>query len=477
MKVGRGNSLLAIMIKSQWSSYEQEVFDCFKSYYPDADIKKDIHIRGRYSKRMRQIDILITEKAPSGPIQIVIDAKLYNRKVNVKTVEEFEGFLNDIGVDKGLLISNKGYSRSALRRAYYCPRNLELDVLDFSELKQWQAFGAIPYVGNNAFLVPAPFGWVVDVTHNRAFLCTMFRRGIDAVTACKSREFLYINCWNRIKDPFTAKELDGFQVKQKRLDGLVLKVSHRATVKRNDAVTSLRCLYVKQYKCLEVTGFIEFKDTIFFAVLLTSIEKQKQNIRRLEHVLQSVIPVQLKKDNTALIAGLKDKLATAGSDEEKAGLLHSIGHWYRDMNKLSEAREHLEASVSLFPTYPGIKELLCLQNDNTEQVMGLICKLLQLDLDNPTVYNDALNTAHAHHLEMDLIKLLKQLADTQPSESIARANCLYYGSQLLGRKDAAQSKKDLLLANDILKKLLPAEHAAFKAIQVSLKCLKPKRKR
>src|SRR3989339_861903 len=95
------------MKEKSWSSYEQKVFDCFKTYFPKADIQKDVHLKGRYSKRKRQIDILVTDETPSGPVKIVVDAKLHNRKLSVKTVEEFEGFLNDVGIKKGLLISNK----------------------------------------------------------------------------------------------------------------------------------------------------------------------------------------------------------------------------------------------------------------------------------------------------------------------------------------------------------------------------------
>jgi len=270
---------------SGWYSYEQEVFDCFKSYFPKADIQKNVYLKGRYSKRMRQIDILITEVTPAGSVRIVVDAKLYNRKLDVKTVEEFEGFLNDIGIEKGLLISNRGYSRSALRRAFYCPSNLELDILDFSELKKWQGFEALPYAGDSAFLVPAPFGWVIDSTQGNGGLCTMYRRGLDIKTAKAEKEFLYINFWNRKKTPLTAAKLDKLQVERMKLSGLSVEVSHRPTVKRRDAKTRLRFIAVKQYKCIEVTGFIELKDTILFAVLLTPVEKQKQNVRRLEHVL------------------------------------------------------------------------------------------------------------------------------------------------------------------------------------------------
>jgi tetratricopeptide (TPR) repeat protein len=459
------------MRESNWSTYEQEVFDCFRTYFPKADIRKNVRIKGRYSKRLRQIDILITEKTPAGPSRIVVDAKLHNRKLNVKAVEEFEGFVNDIGADKGLLISNKGYTRSALRRAYYCPRDLELDILDFSELKRWQAFGAIPYVRDKAFLVPAPFGWVVDITASNNCLCTMFQRGLDIETAKKNKEFLYINFVEKKKKTFSMVELDKLQVARLKALGYSINVSHRATVKRKDAKTRLRYMTVKQYKCLEVTGFLEFKDTIVYAVLLTSIEKQKQNVRRLQHILQSAVPFILKADNTALIATLKDKLRSAKSNEEQAKLLHDIGHWYGNMMQFAEAQQHLEESVSLSPNYYNIKELIyvLLELGDCIRIKELLNNLLLLDLTNPTVFNDALTFAHIGHLEEELIFLLQSLAADQATESLAKANCLYYSAQLLLQKDAKSTKKSLNAAREIFRKLLPPEHQVFKALRFSLK--------
>lgn len=457
-----------VMSHSAWSSYEQAVFDCFRSHFPRADIQKDVHLKGRYSKRMRQIDILITEETPAGSVRIVVDAKLYNRKLDVKTVEEFEGFLNDIGIEKGLLISNKGYSRSALRRAFYCPSDLELDILDFSELKKWQGFEALPYAGDNAFLVPAPLGWVIDSTQGNGGLCTMYRRGLDIKTAMSEKEFLYINFWDRKKTPLTAAELDKLQIDQMKLTGLSVEVSHQPTIKRNDANTRLRFVTVKQYKCIEVTGFIELKDTILFAVLLTPVEKQKQNIRRLEHVLESAIPIYLKKDNTALIDALKAKLDNTKSIEERATILLDIGHWYRDMKQLAEAKQFLEESVSLFPCYAAIKELLFTLDevDDRARILELLQNLLLLDLTNSTVFNDALYFAHENHLDVELLALIQELSNVQANDSLSKASCLFYAAQLLLSNDTDTAKSKLAEARKIFGKLFPPEHHVFKAIRL-----------
>ncbi len=455
-----------------WAAYEQEVFGCFREHFPHADIQKNVHLKGRYSKRMRQIDVLITEQTPAGTVRIVVDAKRHNRKLDVKAVEEFEGFLNDIGIDKGLLISNKGYSRSALKRAFYCPCALELDILDFSELKSWQAFGALPYVGDRAFLVAAPFGWVVDISQRDNSLCTMFRRGIDGETAIREKEFLYVNFWmRRGKNSLTAAALDRLQVEKMKALGLSVEVTRRATVKRKDAKVHLRYVAVKQWNRLEVTGFLEFEDVIFFAVLLTPFEKQNQNIRRLEHLLQTAVAIQLIRDNSALIHSLEVRLAEAKSNKERAELLLDIGHWYRDSKQLLQARQYVEQSVSLDASYLSIKELLyvLLGIGDSAPIPDLLKKLLLLDLSNPTVYNDALNFAHGARLEKKLIALLQSIAADQDCDALGRANCLYYAAQLIGPSDLDAAKAALISAREIFRNVFPPEHEVFKAIRFSLK--------
>jgi hypothetical protein len=66
--------------------------------------------------------------------------------------------LEDIGSQKGLLISKEGFSEAAYNRAYFGPTEIELDILNFEELRSFQSHGAIPYSGNNGALMPSPFG-------------------------------------------------------------------------------------------------------------------------------------------------------------------------------------------------------------------------------------------------------------------------------------------------------------------------------
>src|SRR5687767_2168412 len=149
-----------------WTDYENEVFETCKLYFTTARIRSDVKLPGRSAKIERQIDILIEENVGGNAIKIVIDCKLYNKKIDVKAVEAFISMVDDIGAEKGLMITEKGYSESALQRAFNNPNHIELDIYSLSELKHnLQGESAIPYAGENGVLLLAPFGWIIDASN------------------------------------------------------------------------------------------------------------------------------------------------------------------------------------------------------------------------------------------------------------------------------------------------------------------------
>lgn len=458
--------------KKEWATYEEQVFESFKEHFAAADIERNVRVRGRFSKRKRQIDILISEQTPAGLLKTVVETKYFKRKIDVKTVDGLAGFVEDVGAERGILVTNSDYTKAALRRAFYGPSNLELDILNFSELQRFQGFGAIPYAAKHAFHVPAPFGWIIDATQGNGYLACMYRRGLDAETAKKKKEFLYINFWDRTKDPFTAAELDRYQVARMRLGGPVT-VSHRETVQRTDAVTRLRIADVKRYKCLEVTGFLEFNEVIFLAVLLTPHETQRANIRRLEAVLRQAVPVKVSYNYTDSIQKLQKQLDEALPTNKRALLLRQLGRYYNSMDLFQEARLALEEALSIDSenAYWIINELVPVlaKLKDAIRIRDLMARMLRLDPHNPTVFNDCFSLG-AGWLERDaLLRLIEDLRTEFHSDEFVQANCDYYSGNLLSQDNRALARKKLIAARQRFRRLLPRESQVFKAIQTMLK--------
>lgn len=272
-----------------WKDYEKEIYKEFVRIYPNSQITHNTRITGRYSKVDRQIDILIEDYIAGNKITIIVDGKFFQQKIDVKDVEMFIGMLRDCSVSKGILITQEGFTQGAKNRAYYGEDDIELDVLNFKDLKRFQCFGAIPYSGTSAVFLPTPFGWIIDGTKRTGMLATLYQRGFTLEYAAKNKEWMYVNIIDKDEQ---IKNLDDLLEYQKKNEiNPKAKISMLPTIKRKDANVKIRIIDDKSYPTKEYTGFVEFEKFIFFAVLFTPEELKNKNIKKLESVLQQVKPV------------------------------------------------------------------------------------------------------------------------------------------------------------------------------------------
>jgi len=276
-----------------WKDYEKEIQDYFTNAYPKADISHNVKILGRYSQTERQIDILIEDYVAGNRIRIVVDGKYFSEKIDVKNVEMFIGMLNDCEVNKGILISHEGFTEAAIKRAHYDPLDIDLDILNFKDLNQFQNYGGIPFCGDHGVIAPAPFGWIIDGTSRQNMLATFYQRGLTFEEAVKSKEWIYVNIMS--KDS-TVKSLDDFLELQKEYtmrDFPNAKIDFLPTVKREGRESKLRTIEIASYPTIEYTGFVEFEEFIFFAVLFTPLELKRKNIRKLEEIMLNALPLNI----------------------------------------------------------------------------------------------------------------------------------------------------------------------------------------
>lgn len=272
-----------------WKDYEGAVFSRLKEDYPNAEITLNAKIKGVYSKVIRQIDVLIEAYVAGNRIRIIFEAKYFNKKINVKTVESCLGMLEDVEASKAIMVSTKGFSKAAYNRAHFGPGQIELDILNFDQFKDFQGEYAIPYSGNYGTVISSPFGWVADGSKHDPFIATLYQRGLRMEQAVENKEFMYINYYDLLKT--TIEEVLKSHRKNLLAEDPKTKIEFLQTIKRNDAkvllcvATSLGC------PVIECTGFIVFPKFIFMCVLITPENRRKQNIRKLENVLVSAIPM------------------------------------------------------------------------------------------------------------------------------------------------------------------------------------------
>lgn len=275
-----------------WREYEKEIFEIFRKQYPNAEITLDAKIVGRFSKKSRQIDIFIEQYVAGNRLRIAIDAKYFNKKIDVKIVDSYLGMLNDIEAHKGLLITNVGYSQTAINRAYFDPKDIELDILNFSELKEFQSEYALPFAGNNTVELFAPFGWIIDIRSCRNWLATLYQRGVDFDV--EMDEWMYVNFWNKKPNNENIKDLLEIQRKEFIEGNYDVDIEYLPTIKRTDTEVILRKVKYKRHPIPEYTGFVEFENFIFYAVMFSPLELSNKNIRKLENILTTIKPLKIE---------------------------------------------------------------------------------------------------------------------------------------------------------------------------------------
>ncbi|WP_075344674.1 restriction endonuclease [Tenacibaculum agarivorans] len=117
-----------------WRKYERQIYQELVNIFTDCEFEFDDKVFGKYSRTDRQIDISIRGNIGGNKILGIIDCKHFSKKINIKVIESFLGMLEDTKANFGLIITNKGFSKSAKNRANI--RNLRLDIIEFDELER-----------------------------------------------------------------------------------------------------------------------------------------------------------------------------------------------------------------------------------------------------------------------------------------------------------------------------------------------------
>lgn len=273
-----------------WKEYEDEIFEELRRRYAAVPITRNAKVLGRITQTFRQIDILIEAQVLDSPVRVIVDAKKRTKPIDVNDVESFIAMMADVEAHRGILVSTTGYSKAAVSRAHNeINQDVELDVFSLEELKHLQGELAVPFSGKFGVVISAPFGWVIDATRRKGFVACLYQRGYDLRAAGNKKEWMYLNFWKKEK---SDQDLDYLvQLQARTLHEA--KLTYLPGVARPDAKTLIRLAEVPGYPTPEYTGFVEFDDFIFFAVLFTTVEMSKRNLRKLRETLRTIQPVSV----------------------------------------------------------------------------------------------------------------------------------------------------------------------------------------
>jgi hypothetical protein len=118
----------------RWILYEKVIED-LEGQDQNCEIIRDYHVKGRESGILRQVDVWI--RASVGgmehPTTVAVECRAYGskNKIGIRDVDAFYGFLQDVGADKGALVTTSSFTKGAKARAE--GGKIETQVLTFEE--------------------------------------------------------------------------------------------------------------------------------------------------------------------------------------------------------------------------------------------------------------------------------------------------------------------------------------------------------
>lgn len=450
-----------------WRQYEKEILKYFQETFPETTFFFDKKIIGRFSKVERQIDILIVGEVAGFEIKIVVDCKYFSKNIDVKEVESFSAMVEDVEAHQGILISYKGYSKAAINRAYYGNSKIELDIVNFDQLQKFQSLVAFPYSGHFSIILPAPFGWVLDLKDKINSFASIHQRGVTLKQAQKRNEWMYIDL---IDIKSTNLDLDSLiEIQNENLLTIDQNAdfSYNSTVKRKDGLkTKIRIAGIKTYPAIEVTGLIQFEEYIFFIVLFTPKELLSKNLKKLQYLLTVAKAIEIDFDNNKVITQLLGEIAKTDDNRKRSDGYYQIGIWYQEMDDFENALINYKKAIECFPThYEYLKGIIgkSLNFGNVDASKKYTIQFFEAAPNNPRVPNDLIKIFLIHNRPDILVQLFNELISRNDSDETLGNLNFHLGSLHLQIGNDSEGQRCLNFAKSHFEKVFPPDHYVFKA--------------
>lgn len=117
-----------MLIEPQWYSFQEEIAAYFKSLGTNAETNKPVQgVRTKHN-----IDVFVSTKFLSTDMHWIVEAKKWNSKVPKEKVLALRTIVDDIGADKGFIISELGFQTGA----YEAAENTNVLLYTMTEFKE-----------------------------------------------------------------------------------------------------------------------------------------------------------------------------------------------------------------------------------------------------------------------------------------------------------------------------------------------------
>jgi hypothetical protein len=280
-----------------WRKYEKDIFGHYKYLYPNCEISFNKKITGKVSGSLRQIDIFICGTIAGFQINIAIDCKNYNKKVDIKVVESFLGLMKDINCNKGIIVTQKGFTSSAYRRALNDHSDLELRILNFEQLLHFNGFGFVAYNLPFGVYIPIPMEWTFIDAYpipDPAMCAFLFPSILGLEGSFKNQNFMAIKIAHK-KDDLTLNNLLKVHERQSIANNPKSETNWINLECKNEA---LNCILSKTHSqnshSFNETLYIEYDQFILLAQILSTSDSLENDSLSLRYIANISVPVQME---------------------------------------------------------------------------------------------------------------------------------------------------------------------------------------
>ena len=182
--------------------------------------------------------------------------------------------------------------------------------------------------------------------------------GITYEEAVKNGEFIYVNIFSFNNEIKNLNDLIELHKERTLYTNPNAEFEYTDTIERIDKKkTLLRKIIRQETKLEEYTGFVEFEEFCVFCVLFTSEQLKTKNIRKLEYVIERLIPINVDLNSVAAsrISDYRNLMEISNSNQEKAELLIGIAEIHRDMKENELAITIYKESIEILDINFGAK--------------------------------------------------------------------------------------------------------------------------
>jgi hypothetical protein len=294
-----------------WKEYEEEVFQYFAGRFPNARIRKNVKLKGHHSEVDREIDILIEEQILGHIIQIAVECKNWQSKLDVEDVGKYIDKLNDVRISKGVIISKVGFSETCYTRAKK-EIGLQLQVIDFENMPEFHHFYGVPYRGPLGAVISAPNGWVVDskvpsdaVNH---LLCFIHPFEFSLEESGKRNQLMYCQILPLIppiclideenpdnsgwQDGITLEDIINNQNQEVRKNDPGSKIEEWEETK-GETTIKYREIEYSVVDQIELTAGLEIGNIVAYFVCTLPKDYRPDDVARLKHVVETAVFVEM----------------------------------------------------------------------------------------------------------------------------------------------------------------------------------------